>query len=135
MTESAARHTPSAPAAVSGYFEALRDNDPAAWAANFAEDGVGHDPAGAPPLIGRTAFEEMLTDFLPKWGRFDGITEDEVYTSGNVTSVRWTGSGISVKGTPIRWSGINTYHLGDDGLITTFYAVFDADDLMRQLAT
>ena len=26
-------------------------------------------------------------------------------------------------------------HLGDDGLATTFYAVFDADDLMRQFAS
>jgi steroid delta-isomerase len=134
-SNTAPEQSPVVPAAVAGYFQALRDNDPQSWAANFAEDAVGHDPAGAPPLVGREAFAEMLTGFLPKWGRFDGIREDEVFSAGNVTSVRWTGSGISAAGSPVRWSGINTYHLGDDGLITTFYAVFDAEELSRQLAS
>ncbi|WP_378143969.1 heme-binding protein [Cnuibacter sp. UC19_7] len=123
-----------APDAVAGYFAALRANDPDAWASVFAADAVGYDPAGTPPLVGRDAFRTMLTGFLPTWGRFDGIQEDEVITAGPVTSVRWTGSGVSAGGNPVRWSGINTFFLDDDGLISSFYAVFDADELSRQLA-
>ncbi|TNM63167.1 nuclear transport factor 2 family protein [Streptomyces sp. NP160] len=122
------------PPSVEGYFAALRANDPAAWAACFAPDAVGEDPAGAPALRGRAAFQQMLTDFLPTWGRFDGIREDEVFAAGPATAVRWTGSGQSLSGREISWSGMNLYLLDDGGLIERFWAVFDADDLQRQLS-
>jgi uncharacterized protein GlcG (DUF336 family)/ketosteroid isomerase-like protein len=121
------------PTAVTGYFAALRAGDPDAWAACFAEDAVGHDPVGTPARTGRDAFRDMLTGFLPRWRRFDGLFETDAWTAGNATVVRWTGSGISPTGRPVRWSGVNTYLLDDDGLINTLYAVFDADALAAQL--
>lgn len=121
------------PAAVSGYFAALRNNDPDAFAACFAEGSIGHDPVGAPPLEGPAAVRTMLADFLPSWGRFNGITEDEIFQSGNSIAVRWTGSGISPAGNPVVWTGINTYFLDDTGLIKTLYATFDAPSMSAQL--
>jgi steroid delta-isomerase len=123
----------SVPAAVSGYFRALRDNSPSAFAGVFAPEGISHDPAGSEPLVGRTAIHDMLAGFLPTWGRFDGITEDEVFSSGNAVSVRWTGHGVSSSGSSVDWTGINTFFLDGGGLIETLYAVFDADDMNRQL--
>lgn len=122
------------PAAIRGYFAALRANDPEAFAACFADGSVGHDPVGAPPLHGRDAVRSMLADFLPTWGRFDGITEDEVFVSGNSVAVRWTGSGMSSSGSPVVWTGINTFLLAEDGLIETLYATFDAPSMSRQLS-
>ncbi|MDK8171000.1 heme-binding protein [Curtobacterium citreum] len=121
------------PASIRGYFAALRANDPGAFAACFADGSVGHDPVGAPPLHGPDAVRSMLTDFLPTWGRFDGVTEDEAFVSGNSVAVRWTGSGLSSSGSPVVWTGINTFLLSDDGLIETLYATFDAPSMTRQL--
>ncbi len=121
------------PAAVREYFGALRANDPDAFAACFAHGSVGHDPVGAPPLHGPDEVRSMLAGFLPTWGRFDGITEDEAFVSGNCVAVRWTGSGLSSGGSPVVWTGINTFLLTEDGLIETLYATFDAPSMTRQL--
>src|SRR2546426_9701042 len=37
---------------VKDYFAALRAMDQQAWVNTFAEDGVSHDPVGAPPING-----------------------------------------------------------------------------------
>jgi hypothetical protein len=125
--------TTNIPASVSGYFAALRDNSPTAFADAFVPEGVSHDPVGGELLVGRTAIQEMLEAFLPTWGRFDGITEGETFVSGNAVSVRWTGHGVSASGSSVDWTGINTFFLDDHGLIETLYAVFDAADMNRQL--
>jgi steroid delta-isomerase len=122
------------PAAVAGYFRALRDNDPEAWAACFAEDAIAHDPVGTPPLSGRDALRTMLEGLLPNWQRFDGIIEDEVFAAGNAVTVRWTGHGTSSHGSPVSWSGINLFLLDDTGRIATLYAVFDGESVAAQLA-
>ena len=125
--------TTNIPASVTGYFAALRANDTEAFAGVFAPEGVSNDPVGADPLVGRAAIRDMLAGFLPTWGRFDGITEDETFVSGNAVSVRWTGHGVSASGGSVDWTGINTFFLDGDGLIETLYAVFDGDDMNRQL--
>ncbi|MDT5084811.1 MAG: steroid Delta-isomerase [Mycobacterium sp.] len=123
------------PASVVAYFAALRENDPHAWAAALAVDAEGHDPAGTPPLIGREAFVGFLTAFIPRWGRFDGLREDEVFVSGDAVAVRWTGGGASALGTSVTFSGINIFFLDADGLISKFYSVFDLASIVAKLGS
>jgi steroid delta-isomerase len=124
---------PKIPASVTGYFQAIRDSDPAAWAQNMTIDAEGHDPVGAPVLRGRAAFETMLTGFLGAWQDFYGLTETEAFASGNAIAVRWDGKGHNSRGTKIEFSGVTMFFLDDDGLIERFYSVFDSETVARQL--
>ncbi len=86
-----------------------------------------------PLLHGPDAVRSMLTDFLPTWGRFDGITEDEAFVFRQLRRRPMDRSGLSSSGSPVVWTGINTFLLSDDGLIETLYATFDAPSMTRQL--
>ncbi len=41
---------------------------------------------------------------------------------------------MSSSGSPVVWTGINTFLLAEDGLIETLYATFDAPSMSRQLS-
>jgi steroid delta-isomerase len=135
MNMTSSRSLEIEPASVVAYFAALRENDPRAWAAALAVDAEGHDPEGTPPLVGREAFIEFLTAFIPKWGRFDGLREDEVFVSGAAVAVKWTGGGASALGTSVTFSGINLFFLDADGLISRFYSVFDLASVVAKLGS
>jgi steroid delta-isomerase len=127
--------SPESVDAVAEYFAALRANDPEAWSMVFAPDAEGHDPVGTPVLRGRPAFETMLTGFLEGWSRFDGLTEDDRFSSGEAVGVRWHAGGASHSGEEIAFSGITLFFIGgDSGLIVRFYSVFDAAAVGARLA-
>ncbi len=121
------------PASIRGYFAALRANDPGAFAACFADGSVGHDPVGAPPLHGPDAVRSMLTDFLPTWGGSTASPRTKRSSPATPSPSDGPGAGLSSSGSPVVWTGINTFLLSDDGLIETLYATFDAPSMTRQL--
>jgi len=126
-------NTPTAPAAVNAYFDALLTANRELYATAFTEDAVAHDPAGAQPIAGRELIVALLGVTTTWWSRYEGLTPKETFTSGDVTSVRWIGRGKTYDGRDINWAGITTFLLDDQGLIHTLYAVYDGEKLAREL--
>jgi steroid delta-isomerase len=118
--------------AVKAYFESIRAMDAEAWANTFADDAINHDPVGAPPIAGR---EKLLEFFQSIAGAFKevGITEDQVFISGNGAAVKWTGRGISRQGRKVIFEGIDVFEVNAAGKIQKLYAYWNPAEMAAQL--
>ncbi|WP_040806106.1 nuclear transport factor 2 family protein [Nocardia concava] len=124
---------PAMPASVLGFFAASQSGDADAWAANFAEDGVFHDPVGTPPIVGRSAIRDFIAGVIPNFSPFLGLTPREAHTVGDSVAVSWSGAAVSLSGAPVNWSGINVYELDAYGLIAEAKAYFNREIFSAQL--
>ena len=99
------------------YEEAVTNNDAAAVAALFAEDGVFVTDTG--PLYGRNAIEKWYADVFKAWhpknhiGKTDPNSPRFIGTTDNVASNgEWNETGQGETGEPIHikgyWSAIDT---------------------------
>ena len=99
------------------YEEAVTNNDAAAVAALFAEDGVFVTDTG--PLYGRNAIEKWYADVFKAWqpknhiGKTDPNSPRFIGTTDNVASNgEWSETGQGETGDPIHikgyWSAIDT---------------------------
>jgi len=118
--------------AIASYFAATRAMDPDAWLAAFAEDAVTYDPVGAPPIQGHRGlrqFWEMIA------GVFEtlGITEQEVFVSGNGAAVKWQGRGVGKNGREVSFEGIDVFEVNPQGKIQKMWGYWNPNALMNEL--
>ena len=119
-------------AAIKAYFAAIRDMNMDAWIDTFAEDAVSNDPVGSPPIVGH----QKLRDFFQSIaGAFEkvGIIEDYVFVAGNGAAVKWTGSGTSKQGKPVRFEGIDVFEINENGKIQRVHAYWNPAEMVAQL--
>ncbi|MEU9100364.1 nuclear transport factor 2 family protein [Streptomyces sp. NPDC048361] len=111
-------------AAVDGYAESFSKKDRDGFAALLAEDVVQYEPVGAPANQGRAAVV----------GFFDGVFEVIDRVEFRVTDVVVTGDEAAFSfhitahkkdGGRVEDRGIDTFRVGDDGLITEIKGYHD----------
>ena len=117
---------------VSEYFAATRAMDVGAWLETFAEDGASHDPATAPPTKGHAALRQFFEGIAGAFSQV-GLTEDNVFISGNEAAVKWTGRGLGKNGREVVFEGIDIFEINDAGKIQNLWAYWNPAALMAQL--
>lgn len=118
--------------AVAQFFSAIRAGDADAWVATFSEDGVSHDPWGAPPQRGHAslrAFFEGMDEAFEKVA----LHEEDVFVSNHGAAVRWAGEGTGRNGRKVTFEGIDVFTVADDGKIQEHRAYWDAASVMEQI--
>jgi steroid Delta-isomerase len=109
------------------YIDALNTRDPAVIAALFAEDAVQADPASEPPNVGRAAiaaFFEGSVEASDGWT----FSAETVHTCAAQVAIDFR-IDVDTGGSTMTIEGIEVFTFGDDGLITSVYAYWDAADL------
>ena len=117
---------------VKAYFAALRAMDQHAWVNTFAEDAVSHDPVGAPPINGHQKLGEFFQTITAAFKEV-GLTEDQVFISGNSAAVKWTGKGTSKQGRAVHFEGIDVIVVNAAGKIETLHAYWNPAEMVAQL--
>ena len=117
---------------VKAYFAALRAMDQQAWVNTFAEDAVSHDPVGAPPINGHQKLGEFFQTITAAFKEV-GLTEDQVFISGNSAAVKWTGKGTSKQGRAVHFEGIDVIVVNAGGKIETLHAYWNPAEMVAQL--
>lgn len=117
---------------VAAYFAATRAMDKEAWIGAFAEDGVSHDPVGAPPL---DSAEKLGAFFDGITGAFErvGIQENQVFVSGNGAAVKWTGYGTGKNGREVTFEGIDVFEMNEEGKVKALWAYWNPAAMMADL--
>lgn len=118
--------------AIKEYFAALRAMDKDAWVKTFAEDAVTNDPVGAPPTQGHQRLAEFFETITAAFKEV-GLTEDEIFISGNGAAVKWTGRGISKQGRKVHFEGIDVFEINEAGKIQTLQAYWNPAEMVAQL--
>jgi steroid delta-isomerase len=117
---------------VKAYFAALRAMDQQAWVNTFAEDGVSHDPVGAPAINGHQKLGEFFQTITAAFKEV-GLTEDCVFIAGNTAAVKWTGRGTSKQGRAVHFEGIDVLTINEAGKIETLHAYWNPAEMVAQL--
>lgn len=116
---------------VADYFAALRAMDISALVATFAEDGTSYEPA-APPTRGHEALRLFFEGIMAAFSKV-GLTEDNVFITGNEAAVKWTGRGVGMNGREVVFEGIDIFEINDAGKIQNVWAYWNPAALMTQL--
>jgi steroid delta-isomerase len=119
--------------AVAAYFAAIRAGDAGGWAATFAEDGVSHDPVGAPPTRGREALVKLFDGLTGAFARVS-FHEREVVVMGDRAAVTWTAHGVGHSGRETDFAGIDVFEFTPDGLIQASWGFWDPASVLSRLA-
>ena len=117
---------------VANYFAASRAMDLQAWLAAFAEDAVTHDPVGTPPVKGHHGLRQFFAGIAEVFETL-GITEDQVFVSGNGAAVKWTGRGRGKNGLDVTFEGIDVIEINEQGKIQKLWGYWDLEKLMAEL--
>ncbi|MBA3768081.1 MAG: nuclear transport factor 2 family protein [Acidobacteria bacterium] len=117
--------------AVADYFAATRAMDASAWVAAFSEDGTSYEPA-TPPARGHEALRQFFDGIAGAFSQF-GLTEDNVFITGNEAAVKWTGRGVGVNGREVVFEGIDIFEINEAGKIQNVRAYWNAAALFAQL--
>ncbi len=117
--------------AVADYFAATRAMDTSAWVAAFSEDGTSYEPA-SPPARGRDALRQFFEGITGAFSEV-GLTEDNVFITGNEAAVKWTGRGVGVNGREVVFEGIDIFEINEAGKIQNMWAYWNPAALMSQL--
>lgn len=118
--------------AVATYFAGIRDNDKETWLANFAEDGVSHDPVGAPAYEGHEALAKFF-DGMNQMFASVALVEQDVFIAGKEAAVSWQGEIIGKNGRTVTFAGINTFVINDEGKISLLKAYWSPGAMMKEL--
>ena len=118
--------------AVNNYFVAIRDMDAEAFVAVFAEDGVSHDPVGAPPFNGHDGLRKFFGGILATFTELN-MRETAVFINKNEAAVHWQAEGVGKNGKTTSFSGINLFTINDEGKIESLRAYWNPRAMMAQL--
>jgi hypothetical protein len=123
----------SLPVGVARFFDGACAADAALWASGFAEDGQFFHPAGGKPVTW-AQLEAFIGGAIGTFSRFGGLAPTGVFVvDAQHVAVAWAGTGVSAHGRPVRWSGVTTFELDVEGLITSAWAYADFAALGAQL--
>ena len=118
------------------YAAAWSGQDPAAFAAFYAEDASFRINDGE-PSIGRAAIEQTARDFMTAFPDMV-VRLVEVRRAGDIVEFHWhwtgTNSGPGGTGNAVDLVGFEEWSLDDDGLILTSQGHMDGAEYQRQLA-
>ena len=117
---------------IAAYFAATRAMDRDAWVRTFTEDGMTHDPVGAPPTKGHAALGKFFDGIVGATETI-GLTEEHVFVCGDKAAVKWTGRGVGKNKKPLAFEGIDVMEFDARGRIKTIHAYWDPAQLMAQL--
>ena len=118
--------------AVSNYFVAIRNMDAEAFVAVFAEDGVSHDPVGAPPFSGHDGLRKFFGGIQATFNKLT-MTETAVFINKNEAAVHWQAEGVGKNSKATSFSGINLFTVNDSGKIESLRAYWNPRAMMAQL--
>jgi uncharacterized protein (TIGR02246 family) len=117
------------------YAAAWSGQDPAAFAAFYAEDATFRINDGE-PSVGRNAIEQTARDFMTAFPDMV-VNLVEVRRAGDVVEFHWhwtgTNSGPGGTGNAVDLVGFEEWTIGDDGLIVTSQGHMDDAEYQRQL--
>ena len=118
------------------YTAAWCSMDPAAVAAHYAPDG-SLTINGGTPAVGREALTEVAASFYEALPDMQ-VYFDDLVVDGERLEYHWTFTGTNTgpggTGNAVRVIGLESWAIGEDGLIATSIGSFDADEYARQLA-
>lgn len=117
---------------IRAYFAATRAMDQDAWVQTFAEDAINHEPVGAAPVVGHQKLGEFFASITAAFKEV-GLTEEQIFISGNGAAVKWIGRGTSKKGKTVRFEGIDVFEINENGKIQTLYAYWNPAEMTAQL--
>src|SRR5687768_4700942 len=118
--------------AVKTYFAAIRAMDIPAIVRTFAEDAVTEDPVGTPANHGHKKIQEFFETVTAGFKEV-GLTEDQVFITGNAAAVKWTGRGVSKQGRKVKFEGIDVIEVNEAGKIQTLHAYWNPAEMVAQL--
>ena len=117
------------------YTAAWCSQNPARVAAHYAPEGsltINDDP----PSVGRAAITEAAQGFMPAFPDMQ-VLMDDLITEDRRIEYRWTligtDTGPGGTGNRVRFSGVEEWTIGDDGLIAESKGHFDQTEYERQL--
>lgn len=103
-------------ATVRRFWDSINNKDVDGYLGTFAEDAIAFDPANQPPLTTREARKQFMEGLLGSFSQIDAEL-DFVTPCGDSTAAKWTVTGQSTSGEPVRLEGIDVYEHADDGRI------------------
>jgi ketosteroid isomerase-like protein len=102
---------------VDAYFDAIRRKDADAWAACFAADATAHDPANAPPRVGREAQRAFLAGVAALFHELD-----------------FSAHCVANNGKAVEVEGIDCFELDEEGRIRQALGYWDPSPLFAAAA-
>ncbi|HVO99757.1 MAG TPA: ester cyclase [Bryobacteraceae bacterium] len=118
------------------YAESWCNGDPSRVASFFSLNGCLRVNEDA-PAVGRSSVQQVAAGFMTAFPDLV-LTMDDVRIAGEVAEFHWTFTGTNTgpggTGNKVRFSGFESWTIGEDGLILQSQGRFDAEDYRRQLA-
>jgi steroid delta-isomerase len=118
--------------AVAAYLAAAAAMDANAVADACAPDGVSNDPAGTPPLEGRTAIRQFMEGTVTE-ARSVTTTPDQILIAGDSAAFKWTVQLTTKNGRSVTFEGIDVIQVNDDGKIQSLHAYWDPAPVLAVL--
>jgi steroid delta-isomerase len=118
--------------AIANYITAINALNAKAFAAAFTEDGISHDPVGAPVLVGHEALKQFFANISVG---FESVAFkiDETFHVATGAAIRWSASGVGKNGRSVSFSGIDAIEVSSEGRIQTLRAYWDPAKMMAEL--
>ena len=110
-------------ATVRRFWDSINSRDVEGYLATFADDGVAFDPADKPPMKTSDERRQFMTGLLGSFSEIDARL-DFVTPCGDSTAAKWTVTGRSTSGDPVRIEGIDVYDHAPDGRIREMRGYF-----------
>jgi steroid delta-isomerase len=120
--------------AATQYYRCVRTGDIEGFVNLFSQNGISHDPVGAPPHVGETGLRTFLEDILKLCEHLD-IAPLESDFFNDCASVKWSALAIGKNGTKTEFSGIDIFTFNQEGKIVTLHAFWDAEPVMAALTS
>jgi steroid Delta-isomerase len=118
---------------VDAYFDAIRRKDADAWAACFAADATAHDPANAPPRVGREAQRAFLAGVAALFHELD-FRPRRVFPCGPSVAVYFSAHCVANNGKAVEVEGIDCFELDEEGRIRQVLGYWDPSPLFAAAA-
>ncbi len=110
-------------ATVRRFWDSINNKDVEGYLGTFAEDAVAYDPADQPPLKTSDERRQFMQGLLGGFSEIDAKL-DFVTPCGTSTAAKWTVTGRTTSGDPVRIEGIDVYEHAPDGRLTEMRGYF-----------
>ena len=131
-TVGAAVDRATAESTIDRFWSAANAMDADAMGAVFAEDAIGYEPWGSPPMEGRAAIRAGFEAMMPM---FDSIafTVGDVHVAGDRVAMSWAAEAVAANGAQFAFSGIDVWALDADGQIAELWAYWAPSVMMAAM--
>jgi ketosteroid isomerase-like protein len=119
---------------VKKYFDAVSALDADGYVGCFAEDGISHDPEGAPPHLGPAACREFFGGIAGLCEACN-LTPEAVYIAGSGAAVPWRLTARGRNGKEAVAQGVDVITVNAEGHIQELHAYWDAQPFIATLTS